>query len=403
MSPKNVVIIGAGVLGCSTAYHLAKQGVPSQIIEMDAIAAKASGRAWAVLSTYISIELCEGMGKPVVGPRTAPAYRRFMDETFKRMPQVARDLKEEGGIDIEYMELPALYVVFLESEEKFMKERMRELRREGGVISWLAADELRDIFPDLHPAARGAVYFAGGKLEPYKYTLALAQAAERKGASIKLGEAVGFRCEGTRVTAVTLATGAEVEADEVVLAMGPWLGKGTSWLGKEIDIKPNKLESLKLETPEPFPPYRLMAGEIAILRQPDGTVLLGEGPMAEEMGVPTADGGVKTGFTFPFDWQPEFDDSPTERLKERYTEAAVIVLPRMEEAKLVEQRAGLLAMLPKHALLTLGRLPGWDNVYVTGAETAVMYSLTVGRLMAELIIKGRTEEDIEVLDPARLF
>jgi glycine oxidase len=403
MSQKEVVIIGGGVLGCSTAYHLAKQGVPSQIIEMDAIAAKASGRAWAVISTYISIELCEGMGKPVVGPRTAPAYRRFMDETFKRMPQVARDLKEEGGIDIEYMELPALFVVFLESEEKFMKQRIRELRSEGGVISWLGADELRDIFPDLHPGARGAVYFAGGKLEPYKYTLALAQAAERKGASIKLGEAVGFRCEGTRVTAVTLATGTEVEADEVVLAMGPWLGKGTSWLGKAIDIKPNKLESLKLEMSEPFPLYRLMAGEIAILRQPDGTVLLGEGPMAEDMGVPTADGGVKTGFTFPFDWQPEFDDNPTERLKERYTEAAVIVLPRMEEAKLVEQRAGLLAMLPKHALLTLGRLPGWDNVYVTGAETAVMYSLTVGRLMAELIIKGRTEEDIEVLDPARLF
>jgi len=403
MSQQEVVIIGAGVIGCSIAYHLAQQGGPSQIIEMDAIAAKASGRAWAVLSTYVSLELCEGMGKPVVGPRTAPAYRRFMDETFKRMPQVARDLKEEGGIDIEYMELPALFVVFLESEEKFMKQRIRELRSEGGVISWLGADELRDIFPDIHPGARGAVYFAGGKLEPYKYTLALAQAAERKGASIKLGEAVGFRCEGTRVTAVTLATGAEVEADEVVLAMGPWLGKGTSWLGKAIDVKPNKLESLKLEMSEPFPPYRLMAGEIAILRQPDGTVLLGEGPMAEEMGVPTADGGVKTGFTFPFDWQPEFDDNPTERLKERYTEAAVIVLPRMEEAKLVEQRAGLLAMLPKHVLLTLGRLPGWDNVYVTGAETAVMYSLTVGRLMAELIIKGRTEEDIEVLDPARLF
>jgi len=401
MSPKNVVIIGAGVLGCSIAYHLAKQGVPSQIIEMDSIAAKASGRAWAVISTYVSLGLCEGMGKP--GPRIAPAYRRFTDETFKRMPQVARDLKEEGGIDIEYMELPVLLVVFLESEEKFMKERMRELRREGGVISWLEIDELRDIFPDLHPGARGALYFPGGKLEAYKYTLALAQAAEKKGASIKLGEAVGFRHEGSRVTSVTLATGTEVEADEVVLAMGPWLGKGTSWLGKEIDVKANKLESLKLEMPEPFPAYRLMAGEITILRQPDGTVLVGEGPMAEEMGVPTADGGVKTGFSFPFDWQPEFNDSPTERLKERYIEAAVTVLPRMKEAKLIEQGAGLLAMLPKHALLTLGRVPGWSNVYVTAAETAVMYSLAVGRLMAELIIKGRTEEDIEVLDPARLL
>jgi len=41
MSQKEVVIIGAGVIGCSIAYHLAKQGVPSQIIERGAIAARA--------------------------------------------------------------------------------------------------------------------------------------------------------------------------------------------------------------------------------------------------------------------------------------------------------------------------------------------------------------------------
>jgi len=389
-------------MGCSIAYHLAKQGVPSQIIEMDAIAAKASGRAWAVVSTYVTLELCEGMGKPVVGPRTAPPYRRFMDETFKRIPQVALELKEEGAIDIDYVDLPALLVVFLESEEKFMKKRICELQNEGGEISWLGADELRAIFPDIHPRARGGAFFPGGKVEPYKYTLALAQAAEKMGASIRQGEAVGFRCQGPRVSAVILATETEVEADVFVLAMGPWLDRGTSWLGKEIAVKPNKLEVLKLQVPEPFPKYRLVAGEITILPQPDGTVLVGEGAMAGEMGVPTADGGVATGFAFPFDWQPEFDDRPTEYIKERYTEAAVILLPRMKEARLMEHRAGLLAMLPKHALLTLGRLPGWDNVYVTAAETGVMYSLTVGRLMAELITKGRTEEDIEVLDPARL-
>ncbi|GAH72471.1 unnamed protein product, partial [marine sediment metagenome] len=62
MSQKEVVIVGAGVIGCSIAYHLAQQGVPSQIIEMDSIAARASGKSWAVFS-YPPTSL-EMEGKP---------------------------------------------------------------------------------------------------------------------------------------------------------------------------------------------------------------------------------------------------------------------------------------------------------------------------------------------------
>ena len=59
MSKKEVVIVGAGVIGCSIAYHLAKQGVPSQIIEGDSIAARASGKAWGLFCyppVYLGME-----------------------------------------------------------------------------------------------------------------------------------------------------------------------------------------------------------------------------------------------------------------------------------------------------------------------------------------------------------
>ena len=51
MSKKHdVVIIGAGAIGCSIAYHLARRGITSTIIEKEYIGARASGKAWAVVS-----------------------------------------------------------------------------------------------------------------------------------------------------------------------------------------------------------------------------------------------------------------------------------------------------------------------------------------------------------------
>ena len=47
ITENEVVIIGAGVIGCSIAFHLARRGVPSQIIERESIATRASGKAWA--------------------------------------------------------------------------------------------------------------------------------------------------------------------------------------------------------------------------------------------------------------------------------------------------------------------------------------------------------------------
>ena len=46
----NVVIIGGGVIGCSIAYHLGRKGIRSQIIERESIGARASGKAWGVIT-----------------------------------------------------------------------------------------------------------------------------------------------------------------------------------------------------------------------------------------------------------------------------------------------------------------------------------------------------------------
>lgn len=380
-SREDVVIIGGGVAGCSIAYHLVKQGVPSLIIERDAIGSQASGKAWGVISPATNLVLYvegdwvpEGTMRPCLG---------LSDEGMRRFPHLAEELKEEGGVDVGYGELPVIRAVFDEKEEKYLKRRVPELKREGFEVGWIEAKEVKACCPDIAPGILGGTLWAGYQVEPYKYTLALAQAAEAKGASIKQGEVVGFNAQESRVTSVFLAT-SEIETDVVVLAMGPWTAQATAWLGKEIPMRVTRDQCLVLEVPQPLPAWRITSGRgggVAIVPKVDGKVILGHWE----------------------DDRVDFDDRPTEEFRLPVMEAAVATIPRLKEAKLIEHRAAVEAWHPISGLPMLGRLPGWDNVYLVTwlAGFGIQWSPAVGRIMTDLIVKGHSEDPIEPFSPAR--
>jgi len=388
-SQKEVVIIGGGVIGCSIAYHLAKQGVPSQIIEMDGIAARASGKSWAIWQYPPKFLVMES--QPYSTPKGAvrPWIELFW-LGYHRLPEVALDLKENGGIDIGYGELPWISVAFSENGEKNYKESLALLRSEGYYEgSWLEADDLKAIFPGIHPEARGGRLLTSLQAEPYQYTLGLAQAAEKMGASIRQGEIVGFNHKGSKVTSVIFASGREVEADVFILAMGPWSGQGTASLGKEIPIWVHREQCLRVEVPQRLPNYWLEA-------ETGGTI------------IPKANGTVILGHIGRPDPQPGFDNSPTEKVKVEMMEMAVNLLPSLADAKLVEHRSDLEGWAPPHNQTqpVLGRLPEWDNAYIAArmATYGMMMSLGVGRVMTDLILGGghRVKNMMEFLSPAKL-
>lgn len=385
MSPqKEIVIIGAGAIGCSIAYHMAKLGVPSRIIEMDSVAAKASGRAWAVISAPARI-LLFFEGSAVPKGTVKPALGLFQ-EGLDRFPQLARELKEEGGIDIEHGQLPAISIISQESEAEALKKRLSELASQGYGGEWLKEDEVKARIPGINPEICGGVLFPGQQVEPYKYVLCLFQAAEKMGVEFKQGEVVGFRAKGAKVTSVKLAS-EEVEADIFVIAMGPWSGRGTSWLGKEIPMVVRREQCLKVEVARRLPAYRLLGNQAAIIPKVNGSVILGQ---------TGAHHVVHEEIT-------NFDDSPTEKAKIEILSAAVGLLPELEEAKLVEHRAGLEAWQPDGGIPMLGRVPDYDNVYIATwlATWGIQLSPAAGRVMAELIVRGHTESAIKDLSPTR--
>ena len=377
-----VAIIGGGVIGFSTAYHLAKQGIPSQVIEMDGIAAKASGKAIG----YVGAAGVLGYEAELFPRDSLRPCLELAWESWRRFPQLAEELKEEGGVDPEYGDIAMVSAAFNEEEERVLKQRLVDLADEGFGLRWVGPDELRDLGVGLSPEVRGALLQPdSGQVEAYRYVLSLAQAAERWGASIKYGEAVGFGQRGRSVDSVKLASGEEVGTGAVVIAMGPWSAQGTSWLGGEMPLEPVRASCVRVEVPERYPPYWPMRGTDSA----DGSIW------------PKVDGSVMVGYTEERGVELE-DDQVSEEIINEMVDNGVRLVPRLSEARLVEVRAAILGYTPD-SLPILGRLSGWDNVYIAaGLGTfGICLSPAVGRIMADLIAINPIAQAIEPLSPVR--
>ena len=244
-SKKDIVIIGAGVIGCSIAYHLARKGVTSHIIEKESIASRASGKAWAVI-TYppfmVAMERVPNLTYWLPDEESYSHWLYLFWASYLRLAHMALDIKQKGGVDIEFGEAPWTLVAMSEEEEQEMKF-LRSYLQESGAheCEWVDSEYLKGIFPSINPEVRGGLSLPQLQVEPYKYTLGLAQSAEAMGAEIRHGDVVGFGTKGERIASVKLASGKEIEADAVVIAAGPRSGQITSLLGGEVPVSRQRM------------------------------------------------------------------------------------------------------------------------------------------------------------------
>jgi len=362
---KDVIVIGAGAIGCSIAYHLGRRGISTCIIDRESIAARASGKAWAVFTyppIWVGFETCvttpsKGFeGGPIDISKTVPGesvahWLLLHSASYDRMAEFEIELKERSGVDIEYCETPSTNLVTQAEVEAAggPQELLRPVREAGGVeADWIDSDSLRKEFPSLNPEYVGGTSYPAGQVEPYKFTLAMAQAAEKLGAEIVQGEVVDFVTQGDKILGARLASGRELEADAMVLATGPWISKGSALLGCQIDCRPVFSECLRARMPVDLPLHTLEAGDYWILPKKNGEVIL-------------ARYGAED-----FIDRPEFDASLSEEMKHAVVRGVARILPALEDAHIVEHRGDLLAMAPTppHQKPVMGRFPQWQNGYV---------------------------------------
>jgi glycine oxidase len=362
MTPTEVAIIGGGAAGCATAYYLAKAGVRATIIEREGVSSQASGTNAGGLNPL------QGAGIPgPLGPLAA--------ESFKLHKELAQSLPEESGVEFHHRTVTMVRVAFDESELAAKQETLDIYEAADGFSAhWLETADILKLDARINPEAIKGIYTHGdASLSGFEYTVALSRAAERMGASVRIGTATGITTVGNRVTGVVLEDG-ELSCDAVVIATGPWSGQTEGWLGLDVPVRPLKGQIVRVRPVGEFPEQDFSGAGSSLYMRANGLIWIG--------GTETEDG---------------FDTNPTEAARKKILGGAYKLMPALAEAEIIEHTA-CLRPVTADWLPIVGIAPGWDNVYLaTGAgKKGILISPGMGKATADLITGGRT--DLSVTD-----
>src|SRR5205807_1676061 len=167
-SSADIVIVGGGIAGMTTAYYLAKSGVPSLVVERDAIGSHASGFAYGGLSPL------SGFGIP--GPQAEIAL-----DGMRLHRELSKSLLEETGIDMDFRVRSSLALAFTEADVRRLRAALPwQQPQPGYAVRWLDIAEARRVEPRISDETLGATLTeGGGAVEPYRLVLALTGAADR--------------------------------------------------------------------------------------------------------------------------------------------------------------------------------------------------------------------------------
>ena len=363
----DVLVVGAGIVGCSVAYHLARMG-PMGVIVLDQgfVGGEASGAAAGMLAPQ-----CEAAGP---GPflDLCLAARRYYE-------QLKPELEDLTRIDIEYLQWGILHLIDEEGDEG-AEGRYRWQRALGLSVERLTPDEVRELEPGLTKETGGALLFPGDHhVNNAELVRALAGAAQILGVRMLEGSpVVGFIYDGHRVVGVRTPD-AIYTARHVVLCTGAWSGRLGSLLGRRIPVEPARGQILYAELAEPA------------VRHP----VWGKAGYV----VPRLNGGLIVGSTVEY---AGFEKTVTLDGIRRLSELALALVPGLTEQPFTRAWAGLRPHA-KDGLPLIGPLEGLDGLYIATGHfrNGILLGPLTGRLVAEMIVGEPLSFSIDAFSPRR--
>lgn len=373
-----IIIIGAGVLGASAAFHLVRAG------GVRASGALASGAGVAV--TVVDAQLdgrATAAGAGIICPWVSgvedPVFYRLYAAGGEYYPELVTALAAAGETAIGYRRSGAMLVSDDAGELDWMERMARQRRAPAtGQVDRLSPAGAQALFPPLRPGLGGVHVAGGARVDGRLLAAALLRAAEACGATVLRGHAE-LVVEAGRVAGVDLG-GERLAADRVLLTAGAWTEQ-VRRLGLAVEPQRGQILHLRLDGVE----------------TQDWPVIL---PPGSHYIVPFGDGRVVAGATR--ETGAGFDYRVTAAGQAEVLAEALRIAPGLGAATLVETRVGF---RPAGAEIRplLGWVRGVEGLAVGNGLGAAGLTIgpLAGKLLADLLTARPGSIDLAPFDPMR--
>lgn len=363
-----IVVVGAGIAGCSAALALWERGAAVTVVESQRPGAGATGASAGILAAQY--ETARGSDR-----------LRICVEGRARFPEFAAKVEELAGRPL-HLARCGLLVANQTADEHASAEATVAWQLEAGL-----AAELLDpgralaIEPSLTSEALSFTWLRDeGRIDTQALAAALGAALARTDIRLITGNAAAeIEVDGPSVTGLKMTDGRRLAAERIVLAAGAWSGQ-VRGLPRPLRVRP-------------------VRGQM--LRYPAGASALGH-VVAAQAGrylVPRADGTLLAGSTME---EAGFDRSITEAGRRDIHAEISRLVPSLTDVRPIEHWAGL-RPVSNDSLPILGPDPDlFGLLYATGyGRDGILISPLAGEVVAELAISGETDFDWHPFRPDR--
>ena len=354
----DVVVIGGGVSGLSSAYFLARAGAEVVVVEKEMIGDEASGRNGGSMSPRAD--------EPPVIPM-ADAARRLWPT-----------LADELGYPTEFIGKGRLQVAMTEEEVDLVSTMRKNSLGFGIQADILTPEQARDLVPELSEQVLAGLFFPNaGHSNPQRVVQAYGWACQDRGGRLYQRTSVtGIGVRGGRVSGVETSAGT-IEADVVVIAAGPQTGIIAGMVGARVPVAPGRVEIIATVPLESRLDVMLAGNGLYGRQALRGNLIFGGGPHEWIDVTPTG--------------APPKPNTPVIRsIARRLAE----LLPALEDLAVLRAWSGVVEQTPDRYPI-IDRLDYPEGlVVVTVSGNGFGLSPATGTAVKELIVDGRCSFDI---------
>jgi glycine/D-amino acid oxidase-like deaminating enzyme len=365
------VVVGGGIWGCSIAYHLARAGLGDVVVlERRQLACGNTPQAAGLVGQLRATEL----------------MCRSIQRVVRRLVDWPREHGEESG----FRQVGSLKVALTDARLAELEAHVAHARAWGLDVEVLSPRAARARVPFLDTdGVKAAAWIPGdGYVEPYTLAMTIARAARARGVRFETQRPVqAIRIEAGRVRGVETPAG-PLAAPRVIVAAGPWVERVGEAVGLAFDTVPLRHQHWTTA------PMDTVPRDLPVVRVPDASVYI-----RPEVGGLMLGGFEARPKAFSMaELPPTFEIEHTEKdlgVLEELAGGLTRAFPALDGAPVLKGCAGLPTFTPDGQYL-VGAVPSVEGLWVAAGCNAIGIagSLLIGEWLAELVVDGRSREDL---------